>query len=548
MFVEPILKLILKGHQEFTFEYCDHQPILKTLTLMQMLPSSTELPKIAIHFAVFEKLASLKLNGYLSNYAFVKSQNSDNHFLCNFDTTKFKFLNNGLFNSMQILYRNIKAHALNDLFYPKDAMQVKNFNCHACDGDERVGVVLDGNFQLKRKNNTNISEHTDKYPSIFAISSDVEKLWGTKEEVEAYALEKESSKEEVSISTNNSAALDELENSFKASSNALGKTGDRFDEEGVFSVNCARHGMPIRLYDIFESEGRKYALAAINHILQQLNNKQKLLIMYDIICLCKNKLEEKILGLKARDPIYLVIVSHAYAHSMHCQVMHHPKVIEGSGNTDGEGVEKFWSTANRFIAMTRQMSKSNRKALLTDVVAHFKRNKMIDLSSQIAKKYNKAVDKIREYNIINAEYSKLEKKWKEHVALVKIPATPAGINELIKQVESQKAYDRQLTYLRLNARYFQLDQEMKDENQRNVSNWRVLTENNMLVKQINELKTKFGFKSISSLNDPAFQEHRDSIIKVRYEAMADFLKHLIFANLMKEHRLAQPGSSGILQA
>ncbi|CEP19586.1 hypothetical protein [Parasitella parasitica] len=83
------------------------------------------------------------------------------------------------------------------------------------------------------------------------------------------------------------------------------------------------------------------------------------------------------------------------------------------------------------------MSKENRKALLTDVINHFKRAKMIELPSQIAEKYNKAIDKVKKPNITNAEYTNLEKKWHEHVTLAQIPATPAGINELIIKAESQ---------------------------------------------------------------------------------------------------------------
>lgn len=49
-----------------------------------MLPSSTIQPKAAVHFAVFEKLMSLKLHGSISNYAFVKTQNVDNLLLSNY--------------------------------------------------------------------------------------------------------------------------------------------------------------------------------------------------------------------------------------------------------------------------------------------------------------------------------------------------------------------------------------------------------------------------------------------------------------------------------
>lgn len=49
--------------------------------------------------------------------------------------------------------------------------------------------------------------------------------------------------------------LEELDNNFKAASNNRRKINNRFDEEGVFSMNCARHGVPMRLYDVYGGEG-----------------------------------------------------------------------------------------------------------------------------------------------------------------------------------------------------------------------------------------------------------------------------------------------------
>lgn len=85
-----------------------------------------------------------------------------------------------------------------------------------------------------------------------------------------------------------------------------------------------------------------------------------------------------------------------------------------------------------------------------------------NLASQIARKYSNAIAKIAKLNIDNATYSKILKQWKEHAKMTAIPATPAGIAELIKNVESQGHYDRELTYLKLNARYLQLTDEFKD--------------------------------------------------------------------------------------
>lgn len=46
-----------------------------------------------------------------------------------------------------------------------------------------------------------------------------------------------------------------MENSFKAfGAKDRRKGSDRFDELGLFSMNCARHGIPMRMYDIYGGE------------------------------------------------------------------------------------------------------------------------------------------------------------------------------------------------------------------------------------------------------------------------------------------------------
>lgn len=41
----------------------------------------------------------------------------------------------------------------------------------------------------------------------------------------------------------------------KATSNGKRKIDNRFDEDGVFSVSCARHGIPMKLANIYGGEG-----------------------------------------------------------------------------------------------------------------------------------------------------------------------------------------------------------------------------------------------------------------------------------------------------
>lgn len=44
---------------------------------------------------------------------------------------------------------------------------------------------------------------------------------------------------------------------------------------------------------------------------------------------------------------------HAYAHQWSCQLVYNPRLREGVGLTDGEGVERLWSRLRKLIGITR---------------------------------------------------------------------------------------------------------------------------------------------------------------------------------------------------
>lgn len=44
---------------------------------------------------------------------------------------------------------------------------------------------------------------------------------------------------------------------------------------------------------------------------------------------------------------------HAYGHQWVCQLVYNPRLTEGMGLTDGEGVERLWSRLRKLIGITR---------------------------------------------------------------------------------------------------------------------------------------------------------------------------------------------------
>lgn len=64
-------------------------------------------------------------------------------------------------------------------------------------------------------------------------------------------------------------------------------------------------------------------------------------------------------------------------------------------------------------------------------------NKCTIIASQIANKHKKSLEIVKRLNIANREYADLERKWAAHVEMVSIPATAAGVDNLIKKAEKQ---------------------------------------------------------------------------------------------------------------
>jgi len=79
---------------------------------------------------------------------------------------------------------------------------------------------------------------------------------------------------------------------------------------------------------------------------------------------------------------------------------------------------------------------------------------------------------------------------------------------------------------------------------KNISNHRLISQSKALAKKIRALADRFGFRIIQSLEDPFFNDHRQEVNKVRYNTLNDFFKQIVFSIIVREARLAQPGTSG----
>ncbi|KAI8334934.1 hypothetical protein EDC96DRAFT_583019 [Choanephora cucurbitarum] len=372
-FMDAIQKVLVKN--------CSCNPLFEQLLLKQFMPASLVMPRKAFHFGMLDFLHLLKMNGQISNHCFANILNQ-NYGLASV-VRKCDVVKNHLLNSVYLKYRRLTRYASD---YVKQVNAIEKLkNCLACENAERKIVSMDGNMQLKRRDD--VSQRELPLDGLFSVSSGETSLWGSKEEVDAAAAIADKLKNEEDCSVD---AL--IDNSFKASgNNNRNNSSGRYAETGVFSLSCARHGVPERMYNMYGGEGHKYALACVGYMVENNPESTKYGIMYDIACLVRKGLERSFPVLK-NDTWYGVTAFHAYAHTMACQVNYNPKYIPNFGCTDGEGCERFWSYLDGFVSMTRSMSSRNRLLAITDSVEHFTYQKMLELPNKKKLEYIECID------------------------------------------------------------------------------------------------------------------------------------------------------------
>ncbi|KAF8141802.1 hypothetical protein EV363DRAFT_1392219 [Boletus edulis] len=133
------------------------------------------------------------------------------------------------------------------------------------------------------------------------------------------------------------------------------------DQSGIFLVIC-RHRFILLACDMIESrELAKYPLAIINRLLSVygLNGG----CAYDIGCAFSKTVSTSSIGpqVQALGLWFMVGAFHGHAHNRLCQLDWHPTYIEGTGNTEGEGLIEehftFWNEAKyEVLSLVRKLT------------------------------------------------------------------------------------------------------------------------------------------------------------------------------------------------
>lgn len=133
---------------------------------------------------------------------------------------------------------------------------------------------------------------------------------------------------------------------------------------------------------------------AVYHLEKQINEiggDQQLILMYDIACMLHRHLMRNNKDELLAKTTFAVPVFHSFAHNMQCQILYGQRHVDGTGLTDGEGIERLWSFLRRFSKISKEMTLGNRQDLLVDALYHYSEKLNMKLVDRIVSRITRAI-------------------------------------------------------------------------------------------------------------------------------------------------------------
>ncbi|KAK0521875.1 hypothetical protein OC842_006643, partial [Tilletia horrida] len=217
-------------------------------------------------------------------------------------------------------------------------------------------VCLDGNFTHKRRKRRDAIDRVPSPPTFFLSQRQV---------IAAAAAFKLSAKSDGPRTGCSSEVKAAVVGAVKAS-----KGG--FDVVGLVGLTC-RHGAPLLFCDVRDTgESHYYAFALLDFLLLICDGRLDTLgICYDIGC--KLAVSPRIaasLCPRGVRLVFAVSLFHVFGHDVDCRLKYSPRRTTGFGLTDGEALERLWSSMSDLISTTRSMSAVGRHRALTALLRH----------------------------------------------------------------------------------------------------------------------------------------------------------------------------------
>ncbi|KAH9807729.1 hypothetical protein DFH28DRAFT_1088754 [Melampsora americana] len=253
--------------------------------------------------------------------------------------------------------------------------------CPSCFGPQIPGIresepniiiCLDANFQQRRHLAASAAWRGDSgiLPSLFVPPLQV-KMWKDR-------LKSTPNRRRVAVNV-----IDPCSAQHTAANDTRGRqTWRGCDETGLMGMAC-RHDHLLKFINLVQTGEKGYfPLAMMDWILRMTvqgeNNAPRFGILYDIGCNMEKSILKRDLFKDERTAKRLKFgtsVFHSHVHQWACQLKYNPRLNEDWGMSDGEGLERIWSSLAALVGALRYSTKHHRLCALNLRAQHTNRVK-----------------------------------------------------------------------------------------------------------------------------------------------------------------------------
>ncbi|KAH9472605.1 hypothetical protein Pst134EA_003212 [Puccinia striiformis f. sp. tritici] len=220
-----------------------------------------------------------------------------------------------------------------------------------------------------------------------------------------------------------------------------GKTWKECDDTGLFGMAC-RHDQILQLINIVQSgEKAHFPMTMINKLIEDTKEgeaySKKLGFLYDIGC----NIEKGIIR-RNQFPEHLEFnllrfgtsVFHAYVHQWSCQLRYNPRLNDGWGMSDGEGMERIWAFLSPLVRQLRYATKNHRLVALDIRASHH--NDIGRTGKHIEQEKIKSTEILRQIEFeFGHNIDNLKGQWDRQRAIQLSVMETATEKEMLDQIE-----------------------------------------------------------------------------------------------------------------
>ncbi|KAH9468554.1 hypothetical protein Pst134EA_009092 [Puccinia striiformis f. sp. tritici] len=182
---------------------------------------------------------------------------------------------------------------------------------------------------------------------------------------------------------------DKCADSHKAADDTRNETTWKGCDDTGLMGSCCRHNGVIYLANIVETgENRALPLSILKRLLQNIDPNRPVGVLYDIGCSLDKFIE------KDRSRLFFgTAVFHAFVHDWPCQLSYNPRYNDGWGLSDGDAMERLWSSLSPQVSPLRYATRNNRLGALAHRCKFRNKEGILGLAAWLRQKFLNALRK-----------------------------------------------------------------------------------------------------------------------------------------------------------